>query len=105
MISLTFRRQSVCMGDDAGNGKYTLEMPDDSTLGELMETLLHGGHGNDWPIPYTGANSFWVIRSNIGDLADVYTDPEGEWHIRCSAFPGRTPLKTLGIQWTYGDRP
>ena len=47
------------MGDDAGNGKYTLEMPDDSTLGELMETLLHGGYGNDWPIPYTGAKCRW----------------------------------------------
>ena len=104
MISLSFRRKSVSMGDDAGNGEYTIEMPDTASLGDLINVILHGGNGNDWPIPYTGANSFWVIRSNIGDLADIYTDTEGEWHIAYLAFGESAPLKSLGLTWIYGDR-
>ena len=104
MITLTFRRKSVCMGDDAGNGEYTIEMPDTATLGDLMQIILHGGNGTEWPIPYTGANSFWVIKSNIGNLADIFTDTEGEWHIRYLANTDKTPLKPLGITWTFGDR-
>ena len=104
MGTLTFRRKSVCMGDDAGNGEYTIEMPDTATLGDLMRVILHGGNGNDWPIPYTGANSFWVIKSNIGNLADIFTDTEGEWHIACLACTEDTPLNDLGITWAFGDR-
>ena len=92
------------MGDDAGNGEYTIEMPDTATLGDLMRVILHGGNGNDWPIPYTGANSFWVIKSNIGNLADIFTDTEGEWHIACLACTEDTPLNDLGITWAFGDR-
>ena len=104
MISLTFHRQSVCMGDDAGNGVYTLEMPDGATLGDLLHVLLYGGYGNDWPIPYTGANSVWLIDSNIGVLAKIYTDADGEWHIESLVYPETTPLRTLGITRTFGDR-
>lgn len=92
------------MGDDAGNGEYTIEMPDAATLGDLMNVILHGGNGNDWPIPYSGANSFWVIKSNIGNLADIFTDTEGEWHIAYLACMENTPLKSLGITWIFGDR-
>ena len=38
MIQISFKRQSVCMGDDAGNGTYRIEMPDSAVLGDLMET-------------------------------------------------------------------
>ena len=104
MLSLTYSRKSVCMGDDAGCGDYTLELPDGATLGELMKVLLRGGCGNDWPIPYTGANSFWVIRSNIGRLGAIHTDCDGEWHIHCNPYPADTPLKQLGLTWTFADR-
>lgn len=97
MITLSFRRRSVCMGDDAGNGEYIIEMPDSATLGDLINVIRCGGNGCDWPIPYTGRNSHWVIQSNIGDLAEVYTDEEGEWNVRYSAYPEETPLKPLGI--------
>ena len=60
------------------NGEYQIEMPDDALLRDLMHVALHGGNGNDWPIPYTGANSHWNIESNIGILAYIYTDKEGD---------------------------
>lgn len=105
MMTLAFKRKSVSMGDDAGSGEYTIEMPDTATLGDRMQVLLHGGNGNDRPIPYTGADSFWVIKSNIGKLADIFTDMEGEWHIACLACRENTPLKGLGITWAFfGDR-
>jgi len=104
MGTLTFRRESVCMGDDTDNGEYIIEMPDTATVGDLMHVILHGGNGNGRPIPYTGANSFWVIKSNIGNLADIFTDTEGEWHIAYLACKENTPLDSLGITWTFGDR-
>ena len=92
------------MGDDAGNGEYIIEMNDDATLKDLLYVIKQGGNGNDWPIPYTGANSFWVIQSNIGNLARVYTDSAGEWHIDDYCCDELTPLNKLGITWTFGDR-
>ncbi len=104
MITVKFTRESVSMGDDAGAGSYTIEMPDTAVLVDLIEVIRRGGHGNDWPIPYTGANSFWVIRSDAGDLADVYTDGEGEWVVKYLAHDPATPLKSLGITRVRGDR-
>ena len=102
MIILPFNRESVSMGDDAGSGEYTIEMPNTATLGDLINVIMHGGNGNDWPIPYTGANSFWVIRSDVGDLADIYTDEEGEWIIRYLTYDENAPLESLGITWIFG---
>jgi len=104
VITITFHRKSVCMGDDAGNGEYTIQLPETASLGDLMHVILRGGNGNDWPIPYTGANSLWVIKSNVGNLAEIFTDQEGEWHTAYPSFTENTPLQSLGIMWIFGDR-
>ncbi|MDO5296725.1 MAG: hypothetical protein Q4F00_08840 [bacterium] len=101
---ISFRRHSVCMGDDVNAGEYFIKMPEGSDLGALMHVVLHGGNGNSWPIPYTGANSHWVIKSNIGDLAEIYTDGNGEWHIGYLDREDSTPLDALGIEWIFGER-
>ncbi len=105
MIKISFRRKSVCMGDDANNGEYHIEMPDDALLRDLMYVALHGGNGNDWPIPYTGADRHWIIESNIGNLAHIYTDKEGEWHTEYFGIAGNTRLSELGIVSIFGGRP
>ena len=105
MIRISFRRKSVCMGDDAMNGEYQIEMPDDALLRDLMHVALHGGNGNDWPIPYTGADSHWVIESNIGNLAHIYTDNEGEWHTEYLGIAKNARLSELGITSIFGGRP
>ena len=102
-IVISFRRRSVCMGDDAGNGEYTIKMPGDATVGELLKVALRGGYGNDWPIPYTGALSYWVIQSNVGDLGRIYTGADGEWRIECKV-DGGTRLKEIGVKWIFGER-
>ena len=93
------------MGDDANNGKQYMELPDDSTLEDLIAVIREGGCGNEWPIPYTGGNSHWVVNSNIGNLAHVYTDGGGEWHVEYLGHDERTPLRQLSIEWTFADRP
>ena len=105
MIRISFRRKSVCMGDDALNGEYQIEMPDDTLLRDLMHVALHGGNGNDWPIPYTGADSHWIIESNIGNLAHIYTDNEGEWHTEYLGIAENARLCELGISSIFGSRP
>ncbi len=100
MKGISFRRKSVCMGDDALNGEYIINMPDDSTLGDLLYVVLHGGCGNDWPIPYTGADTHWVINTNIGKIADIFTDNSGEWHTE-AMYDENTMLSELGIEWIF----
>ena len=36
MITIKYGRRPVCMGDDASNGIYTIEMPDEALLGDLI---------------------------------------------------------------------
>ena len=105
MIRISFRRKGVCMGDDALNGEYRIEMPDDALLRDLMHVTLHGGNGNDWPIPYTGADSHWIIESNIGNLAHIYTDNEGKWHTDYFDIAENARLSELGITSIFGGRP
>lgn len=104
MVTILFRRESVCMGDDVRNGEYTIKLQDSATLGELLSVILYGGSGNDWPIPYTGANSRWVIQSDIGNLARIFTDSNGKWHITDYCCNEQTLLKELKITRTYGWR-
>ena len=44
------------------------------------------------------------IESAIGDIAKIYTDSSGGWHIDCIGFNEQTPVKKLGISWLFGDR-
>lgn len=104
MIKISFRRESVCMADDVRNGEYTIILEDNATLGKLLYVILHGGSGNDWPIPYTGPNSNWVIKSDIGNLARIFTDSNGKWHITDYCCSEDTPLKKLELTSTYGWR-
>jgi len=104
MIVLSYSRESVCLGDDAGSGEYRIELPDTAVLGDLIHVIMHGGSGNEWPIPYTGANSFWVIRADHGNLADIFTDGEGDWNIRYLSYSETTPLKPLGLTRVFAAR-
>ena len=103
-LKIAYERCSVCAGDDVNAGKCIIEMPPASTLGDLMQTVLCGGNGNDRPIPFTGAYSSWVIKSNIGELAVISTGKDGAWHIECTGRFSDTLLCGLGIEWMYGER-
>ncbi len=99
MIFIKYCRASLCMGDDAYNGVYKIRMPDDATLGDLIDTLLKGGRGNDWPVPQTSVIG-WTIYSDIGMLADVSADKK-----RTDFFiPAGAKLAELNISWVYGER-
>lgn len=101
MIELTFHRDSVCMGDDSGNGIQHMKMPDDAVLEDLIYVILHGGCGNEWQIPYTGGHAMWAIKSNAGILAYVCDDAES---VVYPDLDKRTPLKSLGLVSTFGAR-
>lgn len=97
MIKIRFGRRSVCMGDDVNNGIYTINMPDEATLGDLMHIIWQGGNGNTWPVPTT--STCWNIYSNIGRLADIIPEKK---QINYISFNENDLLSLLGIEWVYG---
>ena len=90
------------MGDDAGNGEWIINMPGDSTVKELVDAIIHGGYGNDWPIPHTGGDNYWEIQTNVGTLAYLSGDKKRSYY---PTFNMDTPLKETGITSTFGARP
>ena len=94
---IKYCRRSVCMGDDVNNGIYTIEMPDESTLGDLIKVVLYGGNGNTWPIPTT--STCWNIYTNIGKIADIVPEKKSVVYIDLNK---NTSLSSLGILWVYG---
>ena len=99
MMIIQYCRSSLCMGDDVYRGIYKLETPDNATLGDLINILLHGGNGNDWPIPQTSGIG-WTIYSDIGKLADVSADKKRIDYL----IADNTKLAALNIKWVYGER-
>lgn len=97
MITIKYGRRPVCMGDDASNGIYTIEMPDEALLGDLMGVILNGGNGNTWPVPATSTS--WNIFSNIGKIADIAPEKERIDYVNRD---GSEPLSSLGIKWVFG---
>lgn len=97
---IQYNRQALSMGDDVYNGIYKITMPEDATLGDLIEVLLRGGNGNDWPIPMTSVIG-WAVYENIGKVADVSADKKRI--VYCIA-DAQTKLLELGIEWVFGER-
>ena len=50
-------------------------------------------------------DSHWIIESNIGNLAHIYTDNEGEWHTEYLDIAGDARVNGLGITSFFGGRP
>ncbi len=98
MLIIKFNRRALCAGDDVNNGVYMINMPDNATLGDLIEILLRGGNGNDWPIPCN--HDGWDFYSNIGKVADVSPDKK---HIEYFDGDGSSLLSVLGIEWVFGE--
>ena len=101
-IKISFRRESICMGDDAGNGEWIMEMPEDASLKDLIHAVLYGGYGNGWPIPSMGEDTYWEIQSNVGTLAYLSGDKKRFCY---PTFPLRTPLRDTGITSVFGAHP
>lgn len=38
------------MGDDYYAGTYSMEFAEDAVMKDLVTVILHGGHGNTWPV-------------------------------------------------------
>ncbi|MDO4493796.1 MAG: hypothetical protein Q4C53_07935 [Clostridia bacterium] len=94
---IKYSRRPLCMGDDAMNSVYTIALPRNATLGELLRALATRGHGNDWPIP---SGDHWRIRSNRGDLANLNTRTGETEYLMADAD---TPIASLGLKWVYAD--
>lgn len=102
MIIISYRRESVCMGDDVHNGEYKIKMSDLAALGDLIDVLRFGGNGNTWKIPSTVDT--WYIDSNIGILAELSTDENNDKHVKYIAYNADTPLSSLGVEWVFAKR-
>ena len=102
---IEFSRESLCAGDDIWAGIYKIDIPETTSLCDLIQILCKGGYGNSWPIPTRYHNSYWMIQSNIGSLAYLIYEFDTTEHIE---FPNYSPDKTiaeLNIHAVYACRP
>ena len=99
MIIIPYNRRSLCMADDINCGVYNIQMPDNATLGDLIDVLLRGGNGNGRPVPQTSGTG-WAVYSDIGKLADVSADKEQIDY----TVPDGSRLSELRIAWVYAER-
>ena len=97
-IRIRFNRRALCAGDDVNNGIYDIQMPEYAMLSDLIEVLLHGGNGCDWPIPWD--HDGWLIYSNIGNIAHVSGDLK---RVEYCGVQGSAELSGLGIEWVFGE--
>lgn len=95
MLKILYCRNSLCAGDDANRSIYTLILPNDTTIDDLIYAMRHKGCGNEWPMP----SGNWIIRSNIGDLAKI----EEEGKIEYLLMDSTSLVMKSGIEWVYGD--
>ncbi|MBQ9818029.1 MAG: hypothetical protein IJM59_11290 [Proteobacteria bacterium] len=101
-----YSRESMCMGDDVYAGIYELDIPEQTTIRQLVDILYEGGYGNTWPVPIRFYHdSYWIIQTNIGAVAIIICDHAQELHIE---FPLNNQDKTIqdtGIHSVYACRP
>ena len=100
MIEILYSRRSLCMGDDVYNGLCRIELPDGAVLGDLVETVLRGGNGNERPVPMTSEIG-WILCADIGILADVTADKK---RVTYRIADENAALAPLGIRWVFGER-
>ena len=101
MVTIQYNRRAICMGDDANNGIYKIRMPEDAALGSLVDVILNGGNGNNWPVPATSGKIGWIIVSNIGRIAAVSADLR---QIDYYELDKNTQISNLGIEWIFCAR-
>ena len=93
------------MADDVNAGKCIIKMSDFATLGDLIEVLYYGGNGNTRAIPKPPEGVYWLIDSNIGHLAKISLDENGDIKTEYITFHRDTPLCAIGIDSTFAGRP
>lgn len=100
-LKITYTRESVCAADDYINGPLEIVLPDNATVGKLVDYIQHYHDGESYSaIPYTGGGNWWTLESDRGVLAQVNEDGNG---VRYQMNPS-TPLSDLGITKVEGKR-
>lgn len=102
---IKYSRESICIGDDCKADEYTIIIKGDNTLKDFVEVLINGGNGNNWPLATYGEKTHWVIKSNIGVLAEAFIIDEKEnWKIKGKKYSTNTLLKDLPIEEVFAVR-
>ena len=101
MIKIKYTRRSVCMGDDVNAGDYILKLPNNATLSELMEKIINVK--TERSLAFTGSSTDWIIKSNIGNLAEITVDEKYNWVIKYFNYKPNDKLKKLKIEYIRGE--
>lgn len=102
---IQYSRESICMGDDAGAGIYNLDVPEQTSIKQLIDILFYGGYGNTWPVPFGYKDGYWLIHTNIGAIAIVICDHSGKSHFEFQKCPPDMTIQAAAIHSVYACRP
>ena len=98
MNMIQYSRRFLNAADEALKGIYEIGFSDDAVMKDLMEIIIQGSKGNDWPL--VANDDGWRIYSNSGDLAEISGDLEELEYIDCD---GEMKLSALGIAWVFAE--
>ena len=101
MIKINYSRRSVCMGDDINPGNYILSFKETATLKDLLDKITSVKFERS--LAFTGPRTHWIIKSNIGDLAEITVDKDYKWMYNYLSYNSNTKLKDLKIDYISGE--
>ena len=101
MIKIVYSRRSVCMGDDVNAGEYILSFDNNASLRDLIEKIINGN--TERSLAFTGSSTHWIIKSNIGDLAEITVDDNYKWVVKYLNYKLDDKIKTLKIEYIRGE--
>ena len=101
MIKINYSRRSVCMGDDIHSGNYILRFKEEATLEDLLKRITSVKFERS--LAFTGPSTHWIIKSNIGDLAEITVDKDYKWIYNYISYNSNTKLKELNIDYIRGE--
>ena len=67
----------------------------------MIERIINGN--TERCLAFTGSSTHWIIKSNIGNIAEITVDDKYKWVIKYLNYKPDDKIKTLKIEYVRGE--